>query len=74
MKSALPYLDAQIRPFLCRLMPEDGNGVTDVALVVALVAVGAIAGLNSVAINVNMAFVSLASTFSQLGEVAIKHI
>ena len=74
MKIELRRFDSPMRRLMRSLMRQEGNGVTDVAMVVALVATGAIAGLNSVATDVNIAFATLATTFSSLGSVAIKHL
>jgi Flp pilus assembly pilin Flp len=56
------------------LLREEGNGVTDLAMVVALVATGAVAGLSSVATDVNSAFSSVASAVSSMSGVMIHHM
>jgi Flp pilus assembly pilin Flp len=53
---------------------DEGSGVTDVGLVVALVAVGATAGMNSVAGAINTAFTNFATTLTTLGAVITKHM
>ena len=71
MKIKLSRLYSQMQKLMKR---EEGNGVTDVGLVVALVAVGATAGMNSVAGAINTAFTNFASTLTTMGAVITKHM
>jgi Flp pilus assembly pilin Flp len=54
------------------IMGEDGQDLTQVGLIVALVAVGATAGMNSVAVAVGSAFNSLSSLVSHMSGVLIR--
>lgn len=71
MKIELSKLYTRIQD---RIMQEDGGDLTQVALVIALVAMGATAGINSVATTISSAFNVLASTFSSFGGVVIHHL
>lgn len=70
IKIDLRKLDTQMRT----LLREEANGVTDVAMVVALIATGAVAGLNTVATDVSSAFSSVASAVSSMSGVMIHHM
>ena len=52
---------AALRRFLLR---EDGQDLVEYALVVALISLGATAGMNTVASNISTAFSNLGSAFS----------
>jgi Flp pilus assembly pilin Flp len=53
------------------MLSEDGQDLTQMGLIVALVAVGATAGMNSVATAVGAGFSSLGSFVSSLGGLMI---
>jgi Flp pilus assembly pilin Flp len=53
------------------MLREDGQDLTQMGLIVALVAVGATAGMNSVATAVGTAFGSLGTFVSNLGGLMI---
>jgi Flp pilus assembly pilin Flp len=53
------------------ILREDGQDLTQVGLIIALVAVGATAGMNSVATAVGSAFNSLGALVSHAGSLVI---
>ena len=69
MKIELAKLNSIVRPII---MQEDGQDLTQVGLIIALVAVGATAGMNSVATAVGNAFSSLSSFVMHAGSIMIQ--
>jgi pilus assembly protein Flp/PilA len=62
MKNAI----AKIRLFINALKQENGQDLVEYALVVALIAVGATAGMHTLANDINAAFVSVGSQVTGL--------
>ena len=56
MKNAMYKLSARIENLKAALLQEDGQDLVEYALVVSLVAFAAIAGMNTLATDINQAF------------------
>lgn len=57
---------AKTSKILCAVhRTDDGQGLVEYALILAVIALGAAAGMNSVAIVVNSGFATLAGVFGQ---------
>jgi pilus assembly protein Flp/PilA len=61
MNTLLPLLYIQVRSFLVR---DEGQDLVEYALVVALIAFGAITGMGYLATGLNNAFSGIASTLT----------
>ena len=59
MKDNLLLLSVKLRNFFAR---EDGQDLIEYALVVALIAFAAVAGMNTLAQDINNAFLNIGST------------
>jgi Flp pilus assembly pilin Flp len=68
VKTKLPKIYALMQ----QMMWEEGQDLAQVGLIIALVAVGATAGMNSVATAVSSAFAGLGATVASVGGLLIR--
>jgi pilus assembly protein Flp/PilA len=59
MKNNLWLLSVKLQNLMSRISEEEGQDLIEYALVVALIAFAAIAGMNTLATDINNAFISI---------------